>query len=146
MPPTTSIRGHVELLAHDFHRKKYLEWARDYGTSDQEEIRRFIQSIRKTDGRPYDVGSYVVLCAFNNVAHFFYGAQLSRDHTTIHEFHQLLQQLGRALFGPQNQFLPWMVRRFLTWLPFTRNHRIASGVAKMDAINSYVYFIGFLTL
>nr|XP_037275977.1 vitamin D 25-hydroxylase-like [Rhipicephalus microplus] len=31
MPPWTSIRGHVELLREDFHRKKCIEWAKKYG-------------------------------------------------------------------------------------------------------------------
>ncbi|KAH6925579.1 hypothetical protein HPB50_007602 [Hyalomma asiaticum] len=31
MPPTRSIRGHLELLACDFHKKKCLEWAKEYG-------------------------------------------------------------------------------------------------------------------
>ncbi|KAL1415368.1 hypothetical protein MTO96_029478 [Rhipicephalus appendiculatus] len=31
MPPATSIRGHVELLRPDFHQKKCIEWAKEYG-------------------------------------------------------------------------------------------------------------------
>ncbi|KAL1415362.1 hypothetical protein MTO96_029472 [Rhipicephalus appendiculatus] len=31
MPPTTSMRGHAELLRHDFYRKKCIEWAKAYG-------------------------------------------------------------------------------------------------------------------
>ncbi|KAH6926449.1 hypothetical protein HPB50_018709 [Hyalomma asiaticum] len=113
------------------------------------EFNRLSESIGKTNGKPLDVSDYIVPCALNNIVSFFYGAQLTHDHPARHELLQLMKGVGPALFtGPQNQFLPWTMRRLLSWVPYTRNHGLANVLAKLDSFNivpseAVQYLLGF---
>ncbi|KAL1415364.1 hypothetical protein MTO96_029474 [Rhipicephalus appendiculatus] len=101
-----------------------------------QEFGRLAETIGKTNGEPLDISDQLLACAFNNIVSFFYGAQLTDDHPTRRELHRLAKQLGLALMaGPQDQFLPWTLRRLLAWLPFTRKHRIADFLARLDAVS-----------
>ncbi|XP_050037953.2 cytochrome P450 2U1-like [Dermacentor andersoni] len=212
-PPASSIRGHVEVLRHDFYRKKALEWAKVYGPvirlkvnfmnvvilNDFDSIKKFCNtkellwrsstlvgyedrhkgvgslngeawsanrkfclstlrdvgfaktamedrmmeefgrvadSIGETGGRPLNVNDYVMPCAFNNIVSFFYGRQLTHDHPTRRELYRVMKRVSLVMHsGPAHQFLPWKLRKLLSHLPFTRNHRVAESMAQLRAIS-----------
>ncbi|KAL1415365.1 hypothetical protein MTO96_031578 [Rhipicephalus appendiculatus] len=99
-----------------------------------EEIGYLEGSIGKTNGKSWDVSGHLLACAFNSILSLFYGTPLAQDRRTLRELHQLMKGIGLAMAaGAQNQFLPRMLRQVLTWLPFTRNHRIAELLTKLDA-------------
>ncbi|XP_037576957.2 uncharacterized protein LOC119459206 [Dermacentor silvarum] len=106
-----------------------------------EEFGRVADSIGETGGRPLDVSNYVMPCAFNNIVSFFYGRQLTHDDPTRRELHRVMKRVSLAMYsGPFHQFLPWKLRKLLSYLPFTRNHRIAESLAQLEAVSEYVHF------
>ncbi|XP_049527587.1 uncharacterized protein LOC125947223 [Dermacentor silvarum] len=101
-----------------------------------EEFGRVADSIGETGGRPLDVSNYVMPCAFNNIVSFFYGRQLTHDDPTRRELHRVMKRVSLAMYsGPFHQFLPWKLRKLLSYLPFTRNHRIAESLAQLEAVS-----------
>lgn len=91
------------------------------------------KKIGDTLGKPVNVVPYIMSCAFNNVASFFYGGCLEPDHPTRLELHQIMNKLGEALHaGPIYEFLPGPVRGLFCKMPFTRNGRIEAAMRRLE--------------
>nr|XP_050037674.1 cytochrome P450 2U1-like [Dermacentor andersoni] len=135
--------GSLNGEAWSANRKFCLSMLRDLGFAKtamedrmMEEFGRVADSIGETGGRPLSVSDYVMPCAFNNIVSFFYGRQLTHDHPTRRELHCVMKRVSLAMYsGSFHQFLPWKLRKLLSYLPFTRNYRIKESLAQLEAVS-----------
>ncbi|KAH6926454.1 hypothetical protein HPB50_018714 [Hyalomma asiaticum] len=56
MPPASSILGHIELLSSGFHRKKCLEWVKEYGPVIREQIEIYKAAKSEEDPKDFILG------------------------------------------------------------------------------------------
>lgn len=120
-------------------RKFCLSMLRDVGFAKtamedrmMEEFHNLAEEMGKKNTEPVNIQEFLIPCAFNNIASFFYGA-LPRDHPSRLELHRVMMQLKGALTsGPLFDFMPWKLRRLLSNLPSTRNGRMDVAQVQLE--------------
>lgn len=95
----------------------------------KEECQCLVEKIAEAHGGPIAIDEYVLPSISNNIMAFVYGRRLPPDHPDRRRLDQLLRRHAEIIgAGALVDFLPPILRTFLTKLPSSRRNALISGM------------------